>query len=92
MWERPDFFFGFVFSTGLVQLYIARLPLRSCWTIRVPSVQGAIPMSIFVSGSSRIQTHSDENIPACISLGVYNAFFKKMKDLSIEFLKCTPFV
>ena len=31
----------FCFSTGLVQLYIAGLPLRSCQTIGAPSVQGS---------------------------------------------------
>ena len=31
----------FGFSTGLVQLYIAGLPLRSCQTIGAPSVQGS---------------------------------------------------
>ena len=36
-----------VFSTGLVQLYIAGLPFRSCWTTGAPSVEGAIPMSNF---------------------------------------------
>ena len=35
------FFFVFVFSTGLVRLYIAGLPLRSCRTIGAPSVQGS---------------------------------------------------
>ena len=38
-----SFFFPLGFSTGLVQLYIAGLPLRSCWTIGAPSVQGAFP-------------------------------------------------
>ena len=37
-----SFFFP-VFSLGLVQLYIAGLPLRSCWTTGAPSVQGAFP-------------------------------------------------
>ena len=35
------FFFFFFFSTGLVRLYIAGLPLRSCQTIGAPSVQGS---------------------------------------------------
>ena len=41
------FFFFFGFYPGLVQLCSAGLPLRSWWTIGAPSVQGAIPMSIF---------------------------------------------
>ena len=46
------------FSTGLVRLYIAGLPLRSCRTIRAPSVQGSAQCAFFfVSGSSRIRTH-----------------------------------
>ena len=41
----PSFFFSifflfFFFSTGLIQLYIAGLPLRSCSTIGLPSVGG----------------------------------------------------
>ena len=44
-----------VFSTGLVLLYIAGLPLRSCWTIGLPSVVPQCPF--FVSGHSGIQTH-----------------------------------
>ena len=43
------FFPKFCYSTGLVQLYIAGLPLRSCRTIGAPSVQGAIPRSNFPS-------------------------------------------
>ena len=35
------FFFFFSFSTGLVRLYIAGLPLRSCQTIGTPSGQGS---------------------------------------------------
>ena len=49
--------FLFFFPTGLVQLYIAGLPLRSCWTIVAPSVQGSTQCLFFVSGSGRIQTH-----------------------------------
>ena len=37
----------FFLYPGLVQLWWAGLPLRSWWTIGAPSVQGAIPMSIF---------------------------------------------
>ena len=48
----------FCFSTGLVRLYIAGLPLRSCRTIGAPSVQGSAQCPFFsVSGSSRIRTH-----------------------------------
>ena len=56
--------FFFFFSTGLVRLYIAGLPLRSCWTTGPPSVcvcvwgggggGGGLSVSIFVSGHSRI--------------------------------------
>ena len=35
------FFCFFLFSTGLVQPYIAGLPLRSCQTIGAPFVQGS---------------------------------------------------
>ena len=35
------FFVFYVFSTGLVRLYIAGLSLRSCQTIGAPSVQGS---------------------------------------------------
>ena len=44
------FFFSFFFSgfsTGLVQLYIAGLPLRSCRTIGAPSVQGSTQCAFF---------------------------------------------
>ena len=40
------FFFSF-FSTGLVWLYIAGLPLRSCRTIGAPSVQGSAQCPFF---------------------------------------------
>ena len=44
----PRFFHCFsVFSTGLVRLYIARLPLRSCQTIGAPSVQGSAQCPFF---------------------------------------------
>ena len=36
-----------VFSTGLVRLYIALLPLRSCETIGAPSVQGSAQCLFF---------------------------------------------
>ena len=53
--EGEDFPFGF--STSLVQLYIAGLPLRSCWIIGAPSVQGVFPTSIFVADAgTRTQT------------------------------------
>ena len=41
--QEPSFFclFFIIFSTGLVQLYITGLPLRFCWTIGAPSVQGS---------------------------------------------------
>ena len=42
-----NFFFFPFFSTGLVQLYIAGLPLRSCRTIRTPSVQGSSQCPFF---------------------------------------------
>ena len=48
------FFFFFFFPTGLVQLNIAGLPLRSCQTIGAPSVQGSAQCPFFVSGSCRI--------------------------------------
>ena len=52
------FFFFFFFPTGLVHLYIAGLPLRSCRTSGAPSVQGSAQCEFFsVSGSSRIRTH-----------------------------------
>ena len=51
------FFFIFFLSTGLVRLYIAGLPLRSCQTIGAPPVQGSPNVRFFVSGSSRIRTH-----------------------------------
>ena len=41
------FLFFLSFYPGLVQLWLAGLPLRSWWTIGAPSVQGAIPLSIF---------------------------------------------
>ena len=41
------FVFVFVFSTGLVRLYIAGLPLRSCRTIGAPSVQGSTHCAFF---------------------------------------------
>ena len=41
------FFFFFSFSTGLVRLYIAGLPLRSCCTIGAPSVQGSAQCAFF---------------------------------------------
>ena len=37
----------FCFSTGLVRLYIAGLPLRSCRTIGAPSVQGSAQCAFF---------------------------------------------
>ena len=40
-------FFLFGFSTGLVRLYIAGLPLRSCRTIGAPSVQGSAQCAFF---------------------------------------------
>ena len=40
-----DFFF--FFSTGLVRLYIAGLPLRSCRTIGAPSVQRSAQCAFF---------------------------------------------
>ena len=40
------FFFVF-FPTGLVRLYIAGLPLRSCRTIGAPSVQGSAQCAFF---------------------------------------------
>ena len=40
-------FFFLGFSTGLVRLYIAGLPLRSCRTIGAPSVQGSSQCSFF---------------------------------------------
>ena len=48
----PNFFFLFlvflfVFSTGLVWLYIAGLPLRYCHTIGAPSVQGSAQCAFF---------------------------------------------
>ena len=49
-------FFPFVhFSPGLVQLYIAGLPLRSCPDLGPPYHVPQCP--VFVSGCSRIQTH-----------------------------------
>ena len=41
------FFFFFFFPTGLVRLYIAGLPLRSCRTIGAPSVQGSAQCAFF---------------------------------------------
>ena len=52
-----------IFFTGLVQLYFACLPLRSCWTtIGPPSVYvrgggGGAIVHIFVAGSSGIGTY-----------------------------------
>ena len=40
-------FFFLVFPTGLVRLYIAGLPLRSCQTIGAPSVQGSAQCLFF---------------------------------------------
>ena len=40
-------FFPSFFSTGLVQLYMAGLPLRSCHTIGAPSVQGSTQCPFF---------------------------------------------
>ena len=40
-------FYFFGFSTGLVRLYIAGLPLRSCRTIGAPSVQGSAQCAFF---------------------------------------------
>ena len=40
-------FLFFCFSTGLVRLYIAGLPLRSCRTIGAPSVQGSTQCAFF---------------------------------------------
>ena len=41
------FFFFLFFSTCLVRLYIAGLPLRSCQTIGAPSVQGSAQCRFF---------------------------------------------
>ena len=41
-------FLFFCFSTGLVRLYIAGLPLRSCRTIGAPSVQGSAQCVFFL--------------------------------------------
>ena len=41
------FSFCFFYSTGLVRLYIAGLPLRSCQTIGAPSVQGSAQCLFF---------------------------------------------
>ena len=41
------FCFFFSFSTGLVRLYIAGLPLRSCRTFGAPSVQGSDQCAFF---------------------------------------------
>ena len=47
--KLKDLFFFSVFSTGLVRLYIAGLPLRSCQTIGAPSVEGSTQyMSAFL--------------------------------------------
>ena len=52
------FFFPFYFSTGLVRLNIAGLPLWSCPDPWATYCGGGPPMSVFfVSGSSRIRTH-----------------------------------
>ena len=55
------FFVFFVsFPTGLVRLYIAGLPLRSCWTSGPPSEgggEGSSQCPFFISGSSGIRTH-----------------------------------
>ena len=40
-------FFSVFFSTGLVRLYIAGLPLRSCQTVGAPSVQGSAQCPFF---------------------------------------------
>ena len=51
------FFYFFIFSTGLVRLYIAGLPLRSCpdyWATF--SAEGVPQCPFFVSCSSRIRT------------------------------------
>ena len=41
-------FYSFIFvPTGLVGLYIAGLPLRSCQTIRASSVQGSAQCPFF---------------------------------------------
>ena len=46
-------FFSRFFSTGLVRLYIAGLPLISCQTM-----QGVLPnVCFFIFGSSRIRNH-----------------------------------
>ena len=42
-----SFFFFFPPPTGLVRLYIAGLPLRSCRTIGAPSVQGSAHCAFF---------------------------------------------
>ena len=44
---QPKFFLFFFSSTGLVRLYIAGLPLRSCRTIGAPSVQGSAQYAFF---------------------------------------------
>ena len=46
-WNFFFFFFSF-FSTGLVRLYVAGLPLRSCRTIGAPSVQGSAQCAFFL--------------------------------------------
>ena len=50
-------FFSFLFLQVWFSFDIAGLPLRSCWTIGLPSVGGVSQCLIFVSGHSRIRTH-----------------------------------
>ena len=45
----------FLFCTGLVQLRLAGLPLRSCWIIGAQYVQGDIPMSAFRQGERDLE-------------------------------------
>ena len=45
IFKNTFFFFGF--STGLVRLYIAGLPLRSCRPIGASSVQGSAQCAFF---------------------------------------------
>ena len=52
------YIFSPIFSTGLVRLYIAGLPLTSCQDYWATFLwRGSPNVCFFVSGSSRIRTH-----------------------------------
>ena len=97
---RPNnifFFFFFFFSTGLVRLYIAGLPLRSCRTIGAHSVQGSTQRPYWAHYSLLVSANISQDsatlqqcppYPSALAGPSLSCFIQKYSELRNQSLEC----